>query len=74
MLRKWNELAVKIENLAPDLAQDDPNPEYPWPPSNPTETPVRFEFPVWRELTETAWGRAFLKFTSDLLGAAEAYL
>lgn len=74
MLRKWKGLAEKIEDLAPDLAQDDPNPEYPWPPANPTETPARYEFPIWKELTENPTGRAFIQFISDLLDAAEAYL
>ncbi len=74
MIRKWNGLAARIEDLAPDLAKDDPNPEYPWPPANPTETPARYEFPVWKELVETPYGRAFLQFISDLLDAAETYL
>jgi hypothetical protein len=74
MLRKWKALAERIEDLAPDLAGDDPNPEYPWPPANPTETPARYEFPIWKELTDTADGRAFLKFFSALLDSAESYL
>lgn len=54
-------LAHEVERLAPDLAGDGPNPEYPWPPNSPTEHPAGYEFPVWKQLTETGRGRQLLK-------------
>lgn len=74
LLRKSMPLADQIERLAPNLAGDGPNPEYPWPPDDPTDAPVEFEFPVWKELTETAHGPLFLKLIAELFQVAEAYL
>ena len=50
-------LVYALERLAPDLAGDGPNPEYPWPHADPEFVPATFEFDVWRELTETGRGR-----------------
>jgi hypothetical protein len=44
-------IAYELERLAPDLAQNGPNPEYPWPHDLPQYAPVDFEFPVWDALT-----------------------
>lgn len=76
LLRKSFPLASEIERLAPALAGDGPNAEYPWPrfPNNPTDAPVEFAFPLWAELTETAHGRQFLKLLAELFSVAEAYL
>jgi len=74
LLRKSKPLAEQIEDLAPALAGDNPNPEYPWPPDAPTGTPVEFEFPIWTQLAETAHGRQFLKLITDLFSVAELYL
>lgn len=74
MLRKSEPLAEQIEDLAPALAGDNPNPEYPWPPDNPTQTPVEFEFPIWTELTTTPHGHQFIKLITALFASAEAYL
>lgn len=54
-------LAHDIERLAPDLAGDGPNPEYPWPREKPTEHPAGHDFPVWEQLTTTGRGRQLLK-------------
>ncbi len=54
-------LAYAVERLAPDLANDGPNPEYPWPQKSPTDYPAGFDFPVWKQLTETGRGRQLLK-------------
>lgn len=55
-------LAYDLERLAPSLAGDQgPNPEYPWPRLAPVHAPVRFEFPVWKELTEKGQGRQLLR-------------
>jgi hypothetical protein len=53
-------LAYALEQLAPDLAQDGPNPEYPWPHHAPEHVPARFEFDVWSQLTNTGHGRQLL--------------
>jgi hypothetical protein len=50
-------LAHALEKLAPDLAGDGPNAEYPWPHDEPRFAPVSFEFDLWRQLTETSRGR-----------------
>ncbi len=50
-------LAYDLERLAPALARDGPNPEYPWPQDVPTECPSKFRFPLWSRLTNTAPGR-----------------
>ena len=43
--------------MAPALAVDGPNPEYPWPPGNPNATPAEHTFSIWQDLVETAMGR-----------------
>jgi hypothetical protein len=50
-----------LERLAPALAINGPNPEYPWPHSAPTDNAVRHDFALWRELTGTAMGRQLVK-------------
>ena len=60
-------LAESIEELAPDLAQDGPNPEYPWPRANPAVVPAEHEFDIWLKLRDTANGRHFLHFLRSLL-------
>jgi hypothetical protein len=43
-------LAYELERLAPALASDGPNPEYPWPRANPRLAPVEYRFDAWEEL------------------------
>jgi len=74
LIRKSKSIAEQIEDLAPALAEDGPNPEYPWPRDSPTITPAEFEFAVWLELTETTDGRQFLNLLSKLFAIAEAYI
>jgi hypothetical protein len=64
-LRGIASLAAAVQRLAPDLAGDGPNPEYPWPPDHPTSAPTEFEFPVWGEL-QKANGRVLLDFLDKL--------
>jgi hypothetical protein len=59
-IRKITPIAETLQGMAPALADDGPNPEYPWPPHAPTVTPVEFVFPVWEELTETSYGRTLI--------------
>jgi hypothetical protein len=56
------------------LADNGPNPEYPWPPDAPTATPVEFEFPIWQELTETSYGRTLISLIHYLFAVAEEYM
>jgi hypothetical protein len=59
-------LAYDLERLAPALAGDNgPNPEYPWPRTEPINAPVSFEFEVWKQLTDSGRGRQLLKVIDD---------
>jgi hypothetical protein len=73
LIRKSVPLAERIEDLAPALALDAPNPEYPWPRHAPQVAPAEHRFQVWQELQEAA-GRQFLNLTSHLFKVADAYL
>ncbi len=72
-IQKSLELAQRIEDLAPALALDAPNPEYPWPRAAPAETPAEYTFGIWQQL-QTPEGRQFLHLISRLFTAADAYL
>jgi hypothetical protein len=67
-------LAEGVERLAPAIAKDGPNPEYPWPSANPVVAPAEHEFELWLMLRDTAKGRQFVDFLGVLLETAEAYL
>lgn len=54
-------IAYQLEHLAPDLANDGPNTEYPWPHSEPVFSPVNYAFPLWDQLN-TAHGRNLIRF------------
>ena len=54
-------LAYELERLAPSLAQDGPNPEYPWPQNGPEYAPSQFEFELWIQLTSTGRGRQLMQ-------------
>ncbi len=63
-LQNWTTTALpliyELERLAPALSNDGPNPEYPWPHLAPQNAPATFDFPIWRQLTETGRGRQLL--------------
>jgi len=60
-------LASAIERLAPALAQDGPNPEYPWQESSGiVQIPALYRFPVSIQL-EQPKGRKMLRLTQALL-------
>lgn len=50
-IRRILPIAYELEHLAPSLANDGPNPEYPWPHSDPQYAPVEYNFPVWNSLS-----------------------
>ena len=54
-------LAYALEQLAPALAHDGPNPEYPWSHDAPQFVPVTHDFDVWRQLKYTAHGHRLLQ-------------
>lgn len=60
-LRSISHIAYDLERLAPDLALDGPNPEYPWPHDQPRQAPALYQFPIWEKLTH-AQGRQFMLF------------
>jgi hypothetical protein len=74
LIRKSVPLAERVEDLAPALSPDAPNPEYPWPHDAPEFAPAEYVFGVWQELQETAAGRQFLNLTASLFAAADAFL
>lgn len=74
MIRKSVPLAQQTEDLAPALAEDGPNAEYPWPPTDPKTAPAEHSFEIWEKLQETAVGRKFLKTVGHLFATAEEFL
>jgi len=74
IIRKSISLAERIEDLAPALTPNGPNPEYPWPRLDPVEAPAEHGFAVWQDLQKTAPGRQFLKLLGNLFAAAETFL
>ena len=74
MIRKIICIAERLQQLAPALAENGPNVEYPWPPAAPGTAPVEFSFPIWSDLSDTSDGRAMLAFLQKLFVAAEIYL
>ncbi|MBL8795147.1 MAG: hypothetical protein JNM56_14655 [Planctomycetia bacterium] len=74
LIRKCVPLAERIEDLAPALALDGPNPEYPWPRLDPRVAPAEHSFEVWQELQGTGAGRQFLNLVEQLFAAAETFL
>ncbi len=73
-IRKIIPIAESLQKLAPALAADGPNAEYPWPPAAPAAAPVEYNFPIWEELTETAHGRSFIAILGKLFANAEEYM
>jgi len=66
-------LAYELQRLAPALAQDGPNPEYPWPQEAPQCAPVTFEFDIWSKLTDTGRGRQLLRVIEFAVDQFPAY-
>ena len=53
-------LALELERLSPNLAQEGPNVEYPWPHKQPQFAPISFAFPFWEKL-KSAPGRQLIR-------------
>ena len=75
--QNWARLALNfvyaIERLAPALANDGPNPEYPWPHASPQFVPATFDFDVWRQLTDTGRGRQLIQVIQSALEQFPVY-
>lgn len=54
-------IAYDLERITPDLANDGPNPEYPWPHTQPSVAPVTHQFSVWKSL-KSSRGRDLMRF------------
>ena len=74
VIRKSHLLAERIEELAPALSLDGPNPEYPWPRDDPRLAPAEHRFSIWQDLSQTSDGRQFLELLARLFDLAEAFL
>lgn len=74
LIRKSVPLAERIEDLAPSLSPDAPNPEYPWPRHAPEAAPAEHNFDIWEALQKTTEGRRFLFLLRRLFAVADAYL
>lgn len=59
-LRSALVLVYELERLAPALAGDGPNPEYPWPQAAPVNAPASYSFQTWENLCSTGRGRQLL--------------
>lgn len=76
-LRHWVRsalpLAYELERLAPALAGNGPNPEYPWPWKVPEYVPARFHFDVWDQLTNTGRGRQLMQVIQSAVNNFSMY-
>jgi len=53
-IKDLSDLVYELERLAPALAFDAQNPEYPWPRSKPMYAPVEHEFVAWQRLQSSS--------------------
>jgi hypothetical protein len=73
-IRTATSLAERVQNLAPSIAKDSPNPEYPWPRNAPTVAPAEHSFGIWQEIKTTPAGRKFLHLIDELFRLADQFL
>lgn len=52
-IRAVQSIAYDLERLAPALANNGPNPEYPWPHDRPEFAPANHNFAIWTSLTSS---------------------
>jgi hypothetical protein len=65
-------LAYSLERLAPALARDGPNPEYPWPQDQPQHAPAIFGFPIMRDLSASR-GRQLIQIVEVAVSKFPSY-
>jgi len=73
LIKKSLSFADRIQQLAPALADNGPNPEYPWPRAVPRTAPAEHRFEIWQEL-QTGPGRQFIKLIGNLFKDADTFL
>jgi len=61
------DLARRIQKLAPAHGNTGPNPEYPWPPTMPTTSPLVHPFTEWDDWNNSVAGRLLRYFVEHLL-------
>ena len=66
-------LAYWLQDLAPAIAIDRPNPEYPWPHGAPTECPAEHSFALWNRLSDSGQGRKMIEFIERAIIRFDAY-
>lgn len=71
-IRSVATIAHELERLAPSLAGDGPNPEYPWPHANPIAAPVNHTFSVSRDF-ESSRGRDLLRIIETAVNRFDEY-
>jgi hypothetical protein len=65
-------IAYELERLAPNLANNGPNPEYPWPHAQPQTAPVNFSFPLWNSLL-SGQGRDLMRIIQIAVNEFQQY-
>jgi hypothetical protein len=66
-------IARQIEMLAPSLAGDGANAEYPWPNASPTNCPAGYRFFLYDELKDTWYGRQTIMFLRHAITRFDQY-
>ena len=71
-MRQVSPLAHQLQNLTPDLANDGPNTEYPWPHQTPTHCPAMHSFDLWGKLRDTGLKTKSIKDLGETLEPGKA--
>lgn len=66
-------LAYSLQNIAPAMAGEGPNPEYPWPHASPVDCPAEHSFSLWAQLRDTGQGRKLIEFIERAIARFETY-
>jgi hypothetical protein len=72
-VRHVSPLAHELQTLTPDLSNDGPNTEYPWPHANPSHCPALHSFTLWAKLRDREPGRRLVKFIAKAIQRFEQY-
>lgn len=75
--RRWiatvGPLAHALESLAPALAGDGPNAEYPWPHAAPAYAPAVYQFAIWNDLDGSVRGKQLTNVIDAALATLPQY-
>ena len=72
-VKQVSPLAHQLQNLTPDLSNDGPNTEYPWPHDKPAHCPALHSFDLWGKLRDSEPGRRLVKFIDRAIVRFERY-